>query len=338
MGRDGRRFPPRQAGEAADTRVLVIKLGAFGDFIHAFHGFAAIRAHHPEARIELLTTAPFEAMALGSPWFDGVHVDTRPPWWDVRALRRLRGILRGHDRVYDLQTSGRSGRYFRLAGRPPWSGIARGSAFPHRNPARDGMHTLERQREQLLAAGLTAFPEPDRAWLVARGSRHGVAAPYALLIPGDSKGEGSPKRWPVAGYGTVARMLTGRGVTPVVVGGPNEAGLAAAIGRACPGAVDLTGRTTMFDIAALGAGAVVVVGNDTGPLQLACAMGGPTVALFSGAYAWTQVAPRGPNGEWATMLREADLADLGADRVLAAVAALLDGAALDGVALGGARG
>ncbi|NVN13564.1 glycosyltransferase family 9 protein, partial [Nguyenibacter vanlangensis] len=100
------------------TRVLVIKLGALGDLVQAFAPFAAIRAHHPHAAITLLTTAPFAELMRAAPWFDRVAVDARPSWWDVRGMLALRRTLRGHDVVYDLQTSGRSSRYFRLSGRP----------------------------------------------------------------------------------------------------------------------------------------------------------------------------------------------------------------------------
>ena len=142
-------------------RVLVIRLGAFGDFVQSFAPFAAIRATHPGADITLLTTAPFAGLARASPWFDRVEIDARPSWWNLPGLARLRRQLAGFDLVYDLQTSGRSSRYFALAGRPPWSGIAPGCSLPHANPARDAMHTKERQREQLQMAGISHFPPPD---------------------------------------------------------------------------------------------------------------------------------------------------------------------------------
>ena len=95
--------------------------------------------------------------------------------------------------------------------------------------------------------------------------------------------------------------------------------MAGTILAACPGAVDLTYRTTIEDIAALAAGAVVVLGNDTGPVHLAASAGAPTVVLFSAAGVPEQAAPRGPGGEWATILRVPDLNDLGVDRVMQAV-------------------
>ena len=94
------------------TRILVIRLGALGDFVQSFGPFAAIRAHHPDARITLMTTAPFSDIARRAPWFDEVAIDARPRWWDLLGILRLRAALRGFDFVYDLQTSVRSSRYF----------------------------------------------------------------------------------------------------------------------------------------------------------------------------------------------------------------------------------
>ena len=299
-------------------RILVIKLGALGDFIHAFHAFAAIRAQHPRSHIALLTTAPFVTLARASPWFDEVLVDPRAPWWNVPAIVRTVRVARGFDFVFDLQTSKRSGRYFHLAGRPQWSGIAAGCSHPHRNPLRDSMHTVERQREQLQSAGITTWPAPEREWLIRLGSRHGINEPYALLSPGGA-GVGDVKRWPARSYAEAARRLRADGLTPVIIGGEPERGLARTILAACPDAVDLTGRTSIEDIAALGAHATLVLGNDTGPVHLAASVGAPTVVLFSAAGTPEQAAPRGPNGEWATILRVPDLDDLPVERVMQAV-------------------
>ena len=291
-------------------RILVIKLGALGDFVLAFRPFAAIRAHHPGAEITLLTTAPFAALAERAPWFDRVEPDPRPAWWDLAGLRRLRRSIRGFDFVYDLQTSGRSSRYFQLADRPCWSGIARGASHRHANPARDGMHTLERQRDQLEAAGIVDFPAPDLAWLTGGGPA--LPAPYALLAPGSAPHR-PEKRWPAVRFGALARTLRGRGIRPIVIGAAQDAKLAAAVLAACPEALDLTGRTSLLDLGGLAARAALAVGNDTGPMHLAAALGCRSVVLFSGASDPALTAPRGP----VTVLRERNLADLGLERVAA---------------------
>ena len=266
-----------------------------------------------------MTTPPFRALGQAMPWVDGVRLDERPPWWDLPALGRTRRALLGFDFVYDLQTSRRSSRYFRLAGRPPWSGIARGCSHPHANPQRDRMHTIERQREQLQVAGISTFPTPALDWLVGLGGERGLRRPYALVIPGGA-GVGSPKRWPVRNYARLASMLDARGLLPVVIGGKAEAELGQAIARACPAAVDLTGSTSVPDIAALARDAAFAVGNDTGPLQLAAKAGARTVALFSAASVIAEAAPRGPQGEWVTVIQEPDLERLSVERVMAAIA------------------
>jgi ADP-heptose:LPS heptosyltransferase len=294
-------------------RILVIRLGALGDFVLSFPAFAAIRAHHAADRVVLLTTPPFVSLATDSPWFDQVLVDTKPAWFDVAGLWRLRRTLRGFDFVYDLQTSGRSGRYFHLAGRPGWSGIARGCSHPHRNARRNDMHTLERQREQLADVGIDASPAMDLGWLAAHGPR--VAPPYTLLVPGTSAAHGGAKRWPVERFAALAGILAARGITPVLVGTAADAAAAAVIRHAAPGAVDLTGRTSLQDVAGLATRAAFAVGGDTGPIHLAAAMGCPVVALFSRFSNPALAAPRGR----VTLVQAEALAELTVDRVVGAL-------------------
>ena len=161
-----------------ERKYTCYKARALGDFIQAAASFAAIRIHHHRSRITLLTTAPFAEFAVKSPWFDNVWVDHRPKSYDLAGWLGLRSRLRRgrFTRVYDLQTSRRTARYFRLfwPGPPPdWSGIARGCTLPHDNPTRDFMHTVERQAEQLAMAGLRAhLPQ----------TFHGFEAIYRALI------------------------------------------------------------------------------------------------------------------------------------------------------------
>lgn len=299
-------------------KILVIKHGALGDVILALGPLAAIRAHHPNADITLLTTAPFADFLAASPYIDRVWCDVRPAWWQIAALAGLRRRLRAvrWDMVYDLQTSGRSSRYFRLAGRPPWSGIAAGCSHPHRDPARDHIHTLDRQAGQLADAGIARTPPPDLSWVPARPLSAGLAADgrLALLVPGGSAHR-PEKRWPVAGYTALAAALAERGYCPVVIGGGAERDLGAVIARGCPRAFDLSGRTDLFDLTTLARHAALCVGNDTGPMHLFAAAGLRAVVLFSAASDPDLCAPRGPG---VTVLRCPDLRDLPVDEVLAA--------------------
>ncbi len=302
------------------SRVLVIRLGALGDFFLSFPAFAAIRAHHAGDEITLLTTAPFAGLARSSPWFDRVLVDGKPRRLDLLGRRRLGRSLRGFDLVIDLQTSGRSSSYFALAGRPPWSGIARGCSLPDDDPGRDRLHTIERQAGQLRRAGIAACPTASLDWLRAGDVRAAVAAPYAVLVPGAAPHRPA-KRWPAARFRELAAALAAVGVTPVVVGAANDRALAAVITQGLAGAVDLTGQTDLAGLARLLAGAAVAVGNDTGPMHVAAGMGCPAVVLFSAESDPVLTAPRGAAP--VTVLKRPALAGLDAPEVLAAALDLM---------------
>ncbi|MBI3444176.1 MAG: glycosyltransferase family 9 protein [Magnetospirillum sp.] len=303
------------------TNILVIKLGALGDFVQAMGPFAAIRAHHPRAHITLLTTRPFAELGRASPYFDEVWIDDKPPLWRLDKILALRSKLRSgqFSRVYDLQTSDRSSGYFRLLGREvEWSGIARGCSHPHANPRRDFMHTIERQREQLAVAGIPQVPPPDLAWAEAAPGRFALATPFVLLCPGGAPHRPA-KRWPVERFAALACDLARRGMTPVLLGTHKEQAEIEAIRAACPQAVDLSGQTGFADIIALARRAEAALGNDTGPMHLIAAGGCPSVLLFSSESDPALCAPRGN----VTVLRRPSLAELGEAEVEAALTGLL---------------
>ncbi len=307
---------------ALPRRILVIKLGALGDFVQALGPMAAIRRHHAGAHIVLLTTPAFATLARGSGYFDEVWLDGRPPllaparWWALRG----RLIAGRFDRVYDLQTSDRTGWYFRLMGpgpRPEWSGIARGCSHPHLNPGRERMHTIERQADQLRVAGIAGVPPPEVSWAKAELGRFALPPDYALLVPGGAAHRPA-KRWPLERYAELARALVKRGLAPVVIGARADQPLGQAIVSVSPDARDLTGATSLEEVAGLARGAATAVGNDTGPMHLIAAAGCPALVLFSAASDPTLCAPR---GERVVALRRERLADLPLAAVLQALPA-----------------
>ena len=315
LDRAAESLPP--AMPTAD-RILVIKLGALGDFVLALGPAAAIRSHHRQSHITLLTTAPLAELAGRAPYFDEIWVDERPRLWAPRALLKLRRRLRtaGFSRVYDLQTSDRSSAYFRLLGpgrRPEWSGIARGASHRHDNPQRDLMHTVERQAEQLRCAGILAVPAPELGWAASPIARFGLAAPFILLVPGGAAHR-PEKRWPADRYAALAARIAAAGIVPVILGGPAEAALGAAIVRAVPAARDITAATTFGEIIGLARAARHAVGNDTGPMHLVAAAGCAASVLFSAASDPALTAPR---GRAVVILRRVPLAALTVEEVAA---------------------
>ena len=273
------------------NRVLVIKLGALGDFVQATGAFADIRAHCKGAHITLLTTKAMLPLAASAPFFDAISIDERLPFWHVPYLMRLRGKLNGFQDVIDLQTNTRTGWYFQLAGRPSWSGIARGCSHPHSNPERNTMHTLDRIAEQLDMAGIETSHKPDvryaaedsRALLKQFGLKKFIA-----LVPGGSKNR-PEKRWPH--FAQLATMLADKGYQVALIGGADEAELLRDL-AVQTGAINLCGMTSIGQLIDLSTRAKCIIGNDTGPMHLAAAAGAKGVVLFGSGSNPELCAPR----------------------------------------------
>jgi len=301
--------------------ILVIRLSALGDFIMAFPAMAAIRRHHADAHITLLTMKPLAKLAERSGWFDKIEIDSRPAWHNLGGWIRLRRRLRagGYDRVYDLQSQDRTALYFRLfwpGKRPEWSGIAPGASHPHTDPARKHMHAFDIHAAQLRVAGIADIGAPNLDWLNDEDiASFDLPQRFALLVPGSAPHRPA-KRWAAAKYGALAGWLAGKGIMSVVIGTEAEKNLATDIGAICPQAIDLTGRTSLFAIAALARRAVAAVGNDTGPMHLIAMIGCPVISLFSNESDPKRSAPRGRS---VVVMQRDDLSALSAEEVAAAL-------------------
>ncbi len=304
---------------------MVIKHGALGDIVLATGPFLAIRQAHKADHLTLLTASLFAPFLKPSGIFDSILIDDRPPPWHLTAWARLLRQLRAShfDRVYDLQHSNRTALIYRVLAmrrRLEWSGITAGCSHPHSNPNRDSMHTIERQAEQLAAAGIPETPATDLSWVVADARRFELPEHYALLVPGGAAHRPG-KRWPVQNFAELASWLNTSGYTPVLLGGKSETSTLQTIAKAVPAALNLRGMTSLSDIVALARGAAIAIGNDTGPMHVAAASNCPTVVLFSDDSDPVLTAPRGGNVE---IIQMNSLADLGVDKVVAAARRTLE--------------
>lgn len=300
---------------AAD-RILVIKHGALGDLVQSFDACAAIRAHHAGAEITLMTAPGQAALAGAMPWFDRVWLDSRPPlyrlgaWWAIRS----RFLRQGFRRVYDLQCSARTARYFWMlprARRPEWVGAARGASHP--NPEFQGRELSNRDKmaAQLAVAGIGAPGPADLSWLTAPVAHLGLPERFALLIPGCSP-HLPHKRWPASSYGGLAARLAARGLASAVAGTRVDRGAVDGVCGVAGDAVNLCGRTSLFELAEVARRAEVAVGNDTGATFLASAVGTRTVMLMSRHTDPAVSAPWGPGAAW---LKRENLAALSVEEV-----------------------
>lgn len=103
---------------------------------------------------------------------------------------------------------------------------------------------------------------------------------WIAIHPGGGVNPGSElagKRWPQERFKRTAERLLKAGLSVVTVGGPGD-------GLDVPGVLDLAGRTSFGRLGALVARCRLFVGNDTGPMHLAVAMGTPVVAIFGPSF------------------------------------------------------
>ena len=202
-------------------------------------------------------------------------------------LRRRWGRL---DLAVTLRHASRAKLLLRLAARRSFGSSGGGASLllSRSAPVNRSRHQVFDGDPLLSALGL---PPVDPAWrpalpggLRAEGERQlaeaGISPSVAVgLAPGSAWGDS--KRWPTSRFGQLASRLQHRGLCPVVVVGPGEEQLAGAVVEAS--GVDLPVLGITVDVAGL-AGLLshlaALVGNDSGPMQLAGMVGTPVVALF----------------------------------------------------------
>jgi heptosyltransferase-1 len=290
-------------------RILLIRLSAIGDVIHALHGLAALRVAMPDAHIGFLVEDRAAALIEGHPDLDKVHVFRRRDWQQgffssptsvVGAAAGLISDLRGerYDVAVDLQGNLKGGVLSRLSGSPRRIGLAHafGKEGNHRfqtelvSLPEGPLHRVDRVLELLGPLGVSgpagkprvAVQDEDRADMDAFLTSAELApGAFAVLHPGTSA-FGEHKRWMPERFGELARViLDAHGIRSVVTWGPGEEELAGEVVAASEGAATMGPHTRRLTaLAALVKGAAVVVGADTGATHLAALLSIPTVGLF----------------------------------------------------------
>lgn len=297
------------------NKILVIKLGALGDFITALGPMQAVRAHHPKAHITLLTTRPYEKMGQDCGIFNEVWADQKPKWHQPAAWLALRHRLNKprFDRVYDLQNNDRTALYFSLfSPKPEWVGAVKGASHRNASPERTKCRAYDGHVQTLRLAGIDQVT-PDRLlWMKGNAARFQLQHPYVLLVPGCSP-QHPRKRWPVEHFRDCAAALIEAGYRPVIIGGPPEVETNAQLAEGLA-VTDLTGQTDIYDLADLARGAAGAIGNDTGPSHIISVSECPIMVLYCSQE--SSIAKHGPLGAASQAIEVEDLSQLTATTVL----------------------
>lgn len=289
---------------SSHPRILIIKPSSLGDVVHALPVLAAARRTHPNAHIAWLINDQFAPLLENHPLLDEVIRFRRRHYgriWRspaafldfcrfVLELRRKR-----FDLVLDLQGLIRSAGTAFLSGVPRRCGFADTREWSwlfytqRVKCANRDAHAVDKNLELARATGLLTdpieFPLVLRAEELALARRRIAEATnrppqaFIALLPG---ARWESKLWPSDYIARLIDLMCDAGLPLVVLlGAPDERERADRIAAACRSeTVNLVGKTSLRELAALIDLADCVVCHDSGPLHLAAALRKPTVALF----------------------------------------------------------
>jgi lipopolysaccharide heptosyltransferase I len=280
---------------SAGPRIMVVRLGAMGDIIHALPAVASLKHSFPGSHLTWLVEAQWAPLLERNPYVDRIAIlERRNPGAWMRNWRKLR--TERFDFAVDFQGLVKSAlaasmsRPERIFGFHQSQVRERPAAlfYSNRTMAR-ATHVVDRNLELAADAGaisiLRTFPLPD-------GAPEGELpdTPFVLASP---LAGWRAKQWPLAFYSRLATRLERELELTLVLNGPPEAGEFASVASAVPHHSSVAGLIYATRRAA------AVLGVDSGPMHMAAALGKPGVAIFGP----TDPARNGPYCESIEVLR-----------------------------------
>jgi heptosyltransferase-1 len=271
-------------------RLLIVRMSALGDIVHALPVLSAIREAWPSAEIDWLADERYAGVL---DLVEGVsrRVVVRPGY--LKALSFMRG--RGYDAALDLQGLIKSASAAWLSGAARVIGfetavLREPSAawfYSETVPVASGAHIIQKNLSVIAALGLERPVRPRFPFVLplSPAADH-VAEDAASRGPGRfvliNAGAGWPnKRWPADRFGALAhRIREDHGLPSYVLWARGEEPLADAVVAASRGAAVRAPETTLGDLLMLSSRAALMVSGDTGPIHLAAAMQTPVVGLY----------------------------------------------------------
>jgi heptosyltransferase-1 len=275
-------------------RILVVRLGAMGDVIHALPAAASLKCSNPGARLTWAVEPRWAPLLENNPFIDRVvPVRRKTAGGLLASWRELR--VEQYDLAVDLQGLLKSALTAAAARAAQIFGFdatreRAAAVFYSDRIAVSAAHVVDRNLELARAAGASSllheFPLPA-------GASEGDLPDGNFVLASPLAGWRA-KQWPAENYARLAELLDRELGMPLVVNGPPEAPLAGLAGcrphySGIAGLIHATRR------------AAAVVGVDSGPLHLAAALAKPGVAIFGP----TDPARNGPYGGSLHVLRSA---------------------------------
>ena len=286
------------------NNILLIKMSSLGDILHTLPFAAALRQRYPKAKITWLVHPQFAGFVPDPPvidevlYFDKVKFKKMGFFGKLKYFREMKALLHSKhfDLVIDMQGLFKSAVLAAISGcgnRIGYCEMREGSGLVSRaiSGAHSKDHVIERYLDvaRYLGAKVDSFddvqfPMPDlsketdsvQEKLRQLGWSGGD---YVVIVPG---ARWWTKEWPVEHYVALAKKLVDEGTSVVLAGGPDDASKGKAIAEQCDSALvlDMTGKTSLRELAALIKNCSFYISADTGPLHFAAALKKPLVAMY----------------------------------------------------------
>lgn len=294
------------------NNILIVKLSAIGDVIHALPVAHALKECYPKSRITWIVEKPAYDLLTNNPDIDEIIIFDKPKFKSLSGfishapdlISRLRKAE--FDLAIDLQGLFKSGMISFLSGaktRLVYENTREGSQLFSKRiiGAHSKGHVVDRYLDVARSLGCqvdeTAFNiviSPDQQVLTRRiAAQAGFDMNFSYVVL--ALGANWPNKiWPFEHFAKLSDLLYNNNIIPVIIGGPGEQIIAqkiVAMSKIPP--IDLTGKTTLKQLAYVIQQAAVFVGGDTGPMHLSVAVGTPTVALMGP----TDIVRNGPYGQ-----------------------------------------
>jgi ADP-heptose:LPS heptosyltransferase len=297
--------------------ILVIRLDNIGDVLMLSPALRAIKDAFPQSRITLMASPSGAQAAELLPWTDDV-ITVRSPWQDLGGLKfepsrewevieTVRALKFDAAFVFTSfsQTPHAAGYLCYLAGIPLRVGESKewgGSIFTTElKSAPDEIHQVERNLRLVEAVGVSVrdhticlcipveMPEKVSLQLYTQGLA--PDQPYIVLNPWASC---QARTYPTERFGIAAHRLAEiTGYKIVVTGVAKDLQRSTLLlEKLGDRAINLMGKTTLAELAALIADAKMMMSNNTSTMHIADATGTPSVILYSGTDYESQWQPR----------------------------------------------
>lgn len=273
-------------------KILVISLSNIGDIVLTFPVIDVLKRDFPDARLDVVIGPKGESLLKGNPLINRLYLyRKRQP-----GLLMLRWMIELRRERYDLVVDLRHTAIpFLIAPRYRTALLQVRKKDQHMRLQHLGrlnaIYPFSAAPPEKIAIFIS---EEDRAFIDCR-IRNKIPADKSLIVvsPGAAAGN---KRWPEEGFAKICDVLVERhGAAIVFVGDGNDTPVVGRIAsRMQHPALDLSGQTTLTQLAYLLSLCSLVVTNDSAPMHIASYGNAPVVALFGP----TDPAKYGP---WSSM-------------------------------------